>query len=58
MKPKVHAAVIQKRESREEKLSHMTSHNHQAQSGPRRSSLTVYKSCQPGTLRANHSFYK
>lgn len=56
MKPKAHVTLILKRESREEKLSHMTSHNHEAQSGTE-AVLTLYKRCLSGTPRVNHDFY-
>lgn len=58
MKPKSHVAVNQKRESREEKLCHTTFHDHQAQTGTKGCIVTLYNRCQPGTLRANHKFYK
>lgn len=58
MKPKAHVAVIQKRESREKKLCHTTFHDHQAQNGTKGCAVTLYKRCQPGTLRVNYKFCK
>lgn len=58
MKPKAHVAVIQKRESREEKLCHITSYDHQTQNGIKGCDVTLYKRCQPRTLRVKNNFLK